>query len=307
LNKLTIITLAILSFFLATAVNAATLFGYEIEPFQTIRIDTASQSITVLIDSFSRCQDLEMASSSTIYNVCDGDFMITDITTGSTTDLPSLSNLPGNTDTATALELTNNTLYAAFAGFGVKDEPGEFGMIDVSTSIVTSIGPMTGMGAPTGGLHDVEGTMYAVSAADAVDSSLFTIDVSSGAATLIAPLTLAGFAVNSVTALAYADGKMFTVINNDSMLYSIDLSTGELTPEFGLGVGISVNVVSLTVGKPPANQFSIDDGFIKLDTIGNQQLLDGECSSSSHYGRMVFDETGTGSLWVCSEAGWAVH
>jgi hypothetical protein len=305
LNKLTIITLAILSFFLATAVNAATLFGNDLDAFVTIRIDTASQSITFLIGGFTGCQDLEMASGSTIYSVCEDEFQITDITTGSTTDLPLLSNLPENTNSATALELTNNTLYAAFAGFGVKDQPGEFGIIDVSTSTVTSIGPMTGMGAPTGGLHDVEGTMYAVSAADAVDSSLFTIDVSSGAATLIAPLTLAGFAVNSVTALAYADGKMFTVINNDSMLYSIDLGTGELTPEFDLGVG--VRVVSLTAGKPSANQFSIDDGFIKLDTIGNQQLLDGECSSSSHYGRMVFDETGTGSLWVCSEAGWAVH
>ena len=80
--------------------------------------------------------------------------------------------------------------------------------------------------------------MYAVSSTAHNDSRLFTVDLITGAATVVGNLTLAGVQQQGATALAFTDGKMYTLLTNftDTNLYSIDLATGDLALEFDLGV-----------------------------------------------------------------------
>jgi len=150
------------------------------------------------------------------------------------------------TDSTTAMAFVGSTLYASFSKYGYGEHTMILGTIDLSTGEITEIGKMTGMNMmPTGGLEYVGGIMYAVSAGTGL-SSLYTINLDTGAATLVAPITLNDDQIRGATALAFADGKMYTLINRAAELYSVDLITGVLTEEFNLGLELN----SLSAEKP---------------------------------------------------------
>ena len=169
------------------------------------------------------------------------DLTLIDPITGLTTGSLGLSSFPAGTDTATALEFVGSTFYGSFHNAGPESGDGILGTINTITGAITTIGPMTGMNRPTGGLQFLGGTMYAVSSTDNNDSRLFTVDLNSGAAALVANLTLNAVQQEAVSALAYTDGKMYTVISRtfDTNLYSIDLGTGAMTVEFDLGTSFN--------------------------------------------------------------------
>ena len=300
MNKSGSVVLAILSFAWLSAIEAAVLFGHD-NNNDLFRVDTTTQSLTSVSTGIVG-PDIEMTADQTnVYFAYYDQMYIVDSTTGLSTGPVNLTNFPPATDSVTALERVNNTLYAAVSQSNVKDQPGVFGIVDPVSGLITSLGTMAGMGAPTGGLHYVRGKMYAISSANAVDASLFSIDFATGEASLIAPVTLSGTPVRNATGLTYADGKMFLVKQSDTNLYSIDLDTGVLTLEFDLGV----QLISLTtVREANSNQISIENGFIKLDTTGGYEPQNIDCSDPTHYGRMVLDETGIGNIWICAEAGW---
>lgn len=167
-----------------------------------------------------------------------------DATTGLSSEIAGVlwSDLPGDTNTATALGFVGSTLYGSFHRSGPETNPGYLATIDTATGSVTTIGEMTGMNRPAGGLEFVDGVMYSVTTTDNNDSRLFTIDLATGAATAGAFLTVDGTQWDAATALAYADGKMYTVTSSsenesrqDSNLYSVNLATGDMTAEFDLG------------------------------------------------------------------------
>jgi len=137
------------------------------------------------------------------------------------------------------MEFVGTTLYGSFHEGGPESANGILGTIDLGTGAITAIGAMTDMNKPTGGMHYVNDTMYAVSSTDNNDSRLFTINLQTGAATLVAPITLNQEHMQSATARAFADGKMYLLLNRDSNLYSVNLSTGELTLEFDLGLPLN--------------------------------------------------------------------
>jgi hypothetical protein len=249
--------LCVLASLLVTSqAHAAILYGHNSDlqggtGFGLYRIDTVAQTVTLVGADACRTDsgpDIQLSpDESTIYMSRPGwirsnrppeapSLFLIDPTTGLNTGTLNLSGFPGTTDTPTALEFVGSTLYASFHEAGPEDIDGILGTLDLSTGAITPIGPMTGMNRPTGGLHYVGGTMYAVSATDNNDSRLFTVDLNTGAATLVAPITLGGVQQELATALAYADGKMYTLLNYDTNLYSVDLSTGFLTLEFDLGV-----------------------------------------------------------------------
>ena len=161
--------------------------------------------------------------------------------TGLTTGSLDLNLFPGGTDAITALEFAGSTLYGSFHDAGPESGDGILGTINTITGAISTIGPMTGMNRPTGGLQFLGGTMYAVSSTDNNDSRLFTVDLNSGAAALVANLTLNAVQQEAVSALAYTDDKMYTVISRpfDTNLYSIDLDTGAMTVEFDLGTSFN--------------------------------------------------------------------
>lgn len=249
--------------------HAATLYGHS--PWFSggglYKIDTAAQTVTLLSADPAREDsgpDIQMSpDNSTIYmsralwwdDTIDESMFLIDPATGLNTGTLSLSGFPRYIDSGgspaiagvpTALEFVGETLYASFHESGPEDYNGILGTIDLNTGAITAIGEMTGMHRPTGGLAYVAGTMYAVSATDNNDSRLFTVNLSTGAATLVGNLTLGGVQQETATALAYADGTMYTVLadSQDTNLYSVDLGTGALTLEFDLGVRMN----SLTAG-----------------------------------------------------------
>jgi len=227
-------------------------------------IDTVAQTATQVGEDPVRDgsgPDIQMSpDNATIYmsragwwdDELDESLYLIDPRTGLNTGTLALSNFPGATDTPTALEFVGSTLYASFSLAGPEVNSGILGTIDLDTGAITEIGTMEDMDRPTGGLDYVDGTMYAVSSTDNDDSRLFTIDLVTGAATLVGALTLDGVQKEGATALAYADGVMYTLLTDgkeqDSNLYSIDLSTGALTLEFDMGV--TLNSLTKPVHEP---------------------------------------------------------
>jgi outer membrane protein assembly factor BamB len=181
----------------------------------------------------------------------DDDMFLINPATGLNTGTLTLTNFPASTDTATALEFVGNTLYGSFHDSGPESGDGVLGTINTTTGAITTIGPMTGMNRPTGGLSYVGSTMYAVSSTDNNDSRLFTVNLATGAATLVGNVTLSGVQQQAASALAYANGTMYTVLNCETNdLYSINLATGALTVEFNMGVNI--NSLTAVITAPPA-------------------------------------------------------
>lgn len=177
-----------------------------------------------------------------------GNLLLIDPSTGLNVDSLALSGFPESAHTPTALEFVGSTLYGSFHESGPESGDGILATINTSTGSIIEIGAMTGMNRPAGGLSYVGGIMYTVSATDNNDSALFSINLGTGAATLIGNLTLDGMQKEAATALAYTNGKMYTVLNDEStFLYSIDLGTGVLTEEFDMGVDMN----SLTVVPEP--------------------------------------------------------
>lgn len=230
-------------------------------------INTATQTVTLVgadAARFDSGPEIQISpDNSTIYmsqRINDPLFLI-DPATGLNTGTLGLTGFPGNTNTPTALEFVGSTLYAAFHRAGSEDG-GILGTIDLGTGAITSIGAMTGINRPTGGLHYVNGMLFAVSSTDHNDSRLFSVDLGSGAATVLANLTLGGTQQQGATALAFADGNMYTLLTDDSdtNLYSVNLNTGELTLEFDLGVQMN----SLTAVPVPAAVWLFGTGLIGL-------------------------------------------
>jgi len=157
----------------------------------------------------------------------------------------SLSGMPA--DTITAMEFIGSTLYGSFHEAGPESGAGTLATIDISTGAVTSIGSLSGMNRPTGGLSYAGGLMYGITSTGNDDSALFTIDLGTGTATHVAQLTLNGLQRDAATGLVFADDTMFTILSGDSYLYSVDLGTGALTQLFDMGI----NMNSLTVSAVP--------------------------------------------------------
>jgi hypothetical protein len=101
--------------------------------------------------------------------------------------------------------------------------------------------------------------------------------LNTGAATLVGNLTRDGVQQNAATALAYADGTMYTLLNGyqETNLYSVDLASGELTLEFDLGVQMNSLTSPTSLTSPPSKQSppsplsppSPPSGFGTLPTI----------------------------------------
>ncbi len=260
-----ILFLCVFAFLLITSqAYAAILYGHNFYDLGggLYQIDTVAQTSTLVRADVERRYsgpDIQMSpDNSTIYmsralwwdDTLVKSLLLIDPATGLNTGTLSLSGFPSYidfddnlaiADVPTALEFVGETLYASFHKSGPEDYDGILGTIDLNTGAITTIGEMTGMNRPTGGLESVAGTMYAVSSTGNKDSRLFTVNLSTGAATLVGNLTLGGVQQESATALAYADGTMYTLLadSQDTKLYSVDLSTGALTLEFDLGVQLN--------------------------------------------------------------------
>ena len=272
---------------------AALLYGHDGRSGTLYDIDTVAQTVTPVGGGGTRSgPEIELSpDSSTIYsvdrNTYPSQLVLIDPTTGSNTGTLVLSGYPGGTNIITALEFVGSTLYASFDQSGPESGAGILGTVDIGTGAITTIGTMTGMNRPTGGMAEVNGTVYAVTATDQNDSRLFTIDLSNGAATVVGNLTLGGTQFEAASALAYADGKMyvqFTMNNSyiwDTNLYSIDLSSGALTLEFDLGVSINALSVQTRCGRglfPDTDGDGVEDPCDNCVDTPNpgQENLDGD-------------------------------
>lgn len=67
-------------------------------------------------------------------------------------------------------------------------------------------------------------------------------------------------------------------------------------------VGIGVGDWNSETKKP---EISVKDGFIKLDTTGGNAPLESDCDTTTHAGRMVYDDQND-VLYICGQAGWKV-
>lgn len=218
-------------------------------------IDTVAQTVTAIGTSAGLREGPEIqydSTNSSIYmSVIAGTPLdLIDPTTGQTTGTLPVAPYPTGRNRITAMETVGSTLFASFSAGAMRSEPGILATIDTTTGTVTEIGALTGMDAPAGGLHFVNGTMYAITSTFS-GSALFTVDTGSGAATFVGDLTFGGSPMNALSALAFGDGKMYTLQSTDTNLYSIDLATGDLTLEFDMGVGMN-SLTSLTVIPEPA-------------------------------------------------------
>jgi hypothetical protein len=240
-------SIAMLVLLLASSqASAGLLYAHTNFSGQLYGIDTFAQTATLIGTDTGRAgPEIQIdPAGSTVYLSIGGfsgpDMTLIDPITGLTTGSMDLSLFPGGTDAITALEFVGSTLYGSFHEAGPESGDGILGTINTITGAITTIGPMTGMNRPTGGLQFLGGTMYAVSSTNNNDSRLFTVNLLSGAAPLVANLTLNAVQQQSVSALAYTDGKMFTVLStSETNLYSIDLDTGAMTVEFDLGTSFN--------------------------------------------------------------------
>ncbi len=214
------VCLAVVS--IAGQAQAGVLYGHGNWNKTLYRIDTDTQTTTVVgVGLVQRSgPEIEWDPTGDVVYMSDHrigspgkGLTLIDVTTGLSSSSVLWSGLPAGTNTSTALEFVGSTLYGSFHQSGPEEDPGTLGTIDTATGSVTAIGEMTGMNRPAGGLEFVDGVMYSVTSTDNDDSRLFTIDLATGAATAGAFLTLDGGQIEGATALAYAEGVMYTLIN----------------------------------------------------------------------------------------------
>ena len=159
----------------ASQVEAGVLFGHHIDDGtpadrgSLYRIDTAAQSVTLVGTDPARPNsgpEIQLdASGTTIFFSPNpgapggGDtLLLIDPSTGLNTGSLPLSGMPVNgagelTDAVTAMETVGSTLYGSFHNGGPEDEDGILGTINTTTGAITTIGQMTGIDRPTGGMH----------------------------------------------------------------------------------------------------------------------------------------------------------
>lgn len=77
--------------------------------------------------------------------------------------------------------------------------------------------------------------------------------------------------------------------------WSPTAGTAHLVVESGGNIGVGT--------KTPNSKFQVVDGYVQLDTTTGAPPAE-DCLYTADYGRMKVDPTGTGTLWICSEAGW---
>jgi len=237
--------------------HAAILYGYDdtdLTGGRLYQIDLLTQTVTPVREDAEHEDsrpDIQMSpDNSTIYmsrthwwdDTIENSLFLIDPATGLIAATLSLTDFPADTDTLTALAFVGETLYAAFRESGSEGYDGVLAKIDLNTGAITTVGPMTDMSRPTGGLEYIAGTMYAVSATDDSGSRLFTVDLSTGAATLVGDLTLDDVQQEAAISFASADDTLYTLLANsqDTNLYSVHLNTGALTPAFDLGALMDV-------------------------------------------------------------------
>ena len=237
---------------IAGQAQAGILYGHGNWDETLYRIDTDTQTVTVVgvdgpgVGAERQGPEIEMdPTGDVVYmSIVDWDSSTTmgltqiDVTTGLSSSFVPWSGIPLVDDAdfgaATALEFVGSTLYGSFHEAGPEIDPGVLGTIDTVTGSITAVGEMTGMNRPAGGLEYVDGVMYSVTATSNGDSRLFTIDLATGITTPGAFITYDGEQMDSITALAYADGVMYTLENNNPVLYSVDLATGVMSQEFNM-------------------------------------------------------------------------
>lgn len=245
---------------------AGILYGHGSFDDTLYRIDTTAQTVTAVGTSPAERYgpEIQMTPDGTNIYMFRQTFAQTspllsvDPSNGQTTASLTLSGYPqvptqsAFTDTLTALEYANGTLYGSAHQAGPEIIPGVLVSVDTGTGALTEIGAMTGMNRPTGGMDYFNGTMYAISSTNNNDSSLFTVDLGTGAASLIAALTIGGNQAQSVTGLASVDGIMYGIVNFETgqNLYAIDLATGVMTAQFSLGVDMNSLTAQGTASVP---------------------------------------------------------
>ena len=224
--------------------------GYDGSNGDLYAIDTITKTVTVLSNEADRSGPEVQISpdGSVIYmaTISPATLRSLDAVSGLTTGTVAFSNFPlqpgeeSYTSAVTAMEFVGGVLYGSAHRSGPESNPGVLVTINTETGGLTAVGTMTGMNRPTGGMHYLDGVMYAISATDnGPNATLYTIDLNTGESTVVAPITLSAEQQNSTSGLTHADGKMYLVMTGDTNLYSLNLTTGELALEFDLGVEVN--------------------------------------------------------------------
>ena len=150
------VCLAVVS--IAGQAQAGILYGHGNWDKTLYRIDTDTQTITVVgVGLVQRSgPEIEWDPTGDVVYMSDhyagSGLTQIDATTGLSSSSVSWSGLPGDTNTATALGFVGSTLYGSFHRQGPEQYPGYLGTIDTATGSVTTIGEMTVMNRPAGGL-----------------------------------------------------------------------------------------------------------------------------------------------------------
>ena len=252
MNKFSTISMGVIIAFgtatFGSQAEAAILYGHGHFDHTLYQIDTSSQSVTSIGTGVNRQgPEIEFTpdGSSILFSDRFGPDKLSSINpaNGQTASSVIFSGFPldqngTQTNAITGLEYVGSTLYGSAHQAGPESTPGELVTVNTSTGALTTIGTMTNMDRPTGGMDFFNGIMYAVTSTNNNDSALFTINLGTGAASLVASLTIGGVQTETVSGLASAGGSMYALHSRfpgDTNLYSVNLTTGAMTVAFDMG------------------------------------------------------------------------